>query len=105
MAWPEDLWGNAWLAFYYLSLRALSQRTQLPNKASLIACGMPVEAGSIAVFKIPIHTPPRCGPERKTANAVEGSAPIGAGARAVNLDGARGRQLRLIFDPIRGPND
>ena len=42
MAWPEDLWGNAWLAFYYLSLRALSQRTQLPNTASLIACGMPV---------------------------------------------------------------
>ena len=63
-------------------------------------------AGSIAVFKIPIHTPPRCGPEgAQMLYAVEGSAPIGAGARAVNLDGARGRQLRFIFDPIRGPND
>ena len=99
MAWPEDLWGNAWLAFYYLSLRALSQRTQLPNMASLIACGMPV---ALPYLRSPFT--PRHGVGR-SANAVEGSAPIGAGARAVNLDGARGRQLRLIFGPIRGPND
>ena len=99
MAWPEDLWGNAWLAFYYLSLRALSQRTQLPNKASLIACGMPV---ALPYLRSPFT--PRHGVGR-SANAVEGSAPIGAEARVVNLDGARVRQLRLIFGPIRGPND
>ena len=99
MAWPEDLWGNAWLAFYYLSLRALSQRTQLPNTASLIVCGMPVSLPYLRSSFTPRHGVGR------SANAVEGSAPIGAGARAVNLDGARGRQLRLIFDPIRGPND
>ena len=91
--------GQRMVGLFYLSRRALSQRTQLPNTASLIVCGMPV---ALPYLRSPFT--PRHGVGR-SANAVEGSAPIGAGARAVNLDGARGRQLRLIFDPIRGPND
>ena len=101
--------GQHMVGLLYLSRRALSHSLALiPHAITEYMYGKPDclwNACSIAVFKIPIHTPPRCGPERKTANAVEGSAPIGAGARAVNLDGARSRQLRLIFDPIRGPND
>ena len=31
-AWPEDLWGTAWVAFYYLSRRALS-----PDRTRMLA--------------------------------------------------------------------
>ena len=75
--------GQRMVGLYYLSRCALSQRTQLPNTASLIVCGMPV---ALPYLRSPFT--PRHGVGR-SANAVEGSAPIGAGARAVNLDGAR----------------
>ena len=63
--------GQRMVGLFYLSRRALSQRTQLPNTASLIAYGM---HGSITEFRGSV-----CAPGRN-AYIAEGSAPVGAGA-------------------------
>ena len=76
MAWPEDLCLGQRMVGLLLSLTACALTAHAITEYGKPDCFW--NAGSIAVFKIPIHTPPRCGPER--ANAVEGSAPIGAGA-------------------------